>query len=112
MDEGPERVLVLEWGPNSLMTDLIKELDHGLSALPYGSEVVFANTHHPDDSLGMVLQNISLENIKVQGLELGPGLCVRVSVRAVLSSPLDTLFHHLFAHLRQQRTCDWKTAIP
>lgn len=56
---------MLGWGPNSLMSDLIKELDHGLSALPGGSEVVFANTHHADDSLGVVLQQISLEYIKV-----------------------------------------------
>lgn len=47
------------------MTDLIKELDHGLSALPAGSQVVFANMHPADESLGVVLQNVSLEYIKV-----------------------------------------------
>lgn len=66
VDEGPERVLVLGWGPKCLMADLIKELDHGLSPLPAGSEVVFANTHNPDDTLGAVLQNTTLDYIKVR----------------------------------------------
>jgi hypothetical protein len=48
------------------MADLIKELDHGLSPLPAGSEVVFVNTHNPDDTLGAVLQNTSLDFIKVR----------------------------------------------
>jgi hypothetical protein len=47
------------------MADLIKELDHGLSPLPAGSEVVFVNTHNPDDTLGAVLQNTTLDYIKV-----------------------------------------------
>jgi hypothetical protein len=58
-------VLVLGWGPKCLMADLIKELDHGLSPLPAGSEVVFVNTHNPDDTLGAVLQNTTLDFIKV-----------------------------------------------
>jgi hypothetical protein len=65
VDEGPERVLVLGWGPKCLMADLIKELDHGLSPLP-ASEVVFVNTHNPDDTLGAVLQNTTLDYIKVR----------------------------------------------
>jgi hypothetical protein len=58
-------VCVLGWGPNSLMASLIKELDHGLSALPKGSEVTFVNMHSPHDSLGQALQNITLENVQV-----------------------------------------------
>lgn len=56
---------MLGWGPLSLMQDLIKELDHGLSALPEGSEVTFVNTHNPHDSLGQALENVTLENIRV-----------------------------------------------
>lgn len=56
---------MLGWGPNSLMLDLIKELDHGLSALPKGSEVVFVNVHNPHDSLGQALQHVTLENVQV-----------------------------------------------
>ncbi|WIA29180.1 hypothetical protein OEZ86_011691 [Tetradesmus obliquus] len=72
VDEGPERVLVLGWGPKCLMADLIKELDHGLSPLPAGSEVVFANTHNPDDTLGAVLQNTTLDYIKVHHVNANP----------------------------------------
>ena len=60
---------MLGWGPNSLMVDLIKELDHGLSALPKGSEAVFVNMHSPHDSLGQALQHVTLENVKV-GMEV------------------------------------------
>lgn len=72
VDDGPERVLVLGWGAQSLMADLIKELDHGLSALPAGSEVVFVNTHSADETLGAVLQNTTLEYIKVSHATTGP----------------------------------------
>lgn len=58
---------MLGWGPSSLMVDLIKELDHGLSALPKGSEVVFVNMHNPHDSLGQALQHVNLENVQVCG---------------------------------------------
>jgi hypothetical protein len=66
VDDHAEKVCVLGWGPNSLMVDLIKELDHGLSALPKGSEVVFVNMHSPHDSLGQALQHVSLENVQVR----------------------------------------------
>jgi hypothetical protein len=66
VDDHPEKVCVLGWGPHSLMVDLVKELDHGLSALPKGSEVVFVNMHNPHDSLGQVLQHITLENVQVR----------------------------------------------
>jgi hypothetical protein len=78
VDEGPERVLVLGWGPKCLMADLIKELDHGLSPLPAGSEVVFVNTHNPDDTLGAVLQNTTLEYIKVLHGGLVNGMMMRM----------------------------------
>lgn len=65
VDECAEKVCVLGWGPNCLMLDLIKELDHGLSALPKGSEVVFVNMHNPHDSLGQALQHVTLENVQV-----------------------------------------------
>lgn len=68
VDECAEHVCVLGWGPNSLMIDLLKELDHGLSALPKGSQVVFVNMHSPHDSLGMVLQHVNLENVQVSTL--------------------------------------------
>lgn len=65
VDDKPVSVCVLGWGPNSLMASLIKELDHGLSALPKGSEVSFVNMHSPHDSLGQALHNITLENVQV-----------------------------------------------
>lgn len=65
VDDRPEVVLVLGWGPACLMVDLLRELDHGLSALPPGSEIVFANTHSARDSLEQALQLVSLENIAV-----------------------------------------------
>jgi hypothetical protein len=72
VDDRPEKVCVLGWGPHSLMVDLVKELDHGLSALPKGSEVVFVNMHNPHDSLGQVLQHITLENVQVRPGKLAP----------------------------------------
>lgn len=66
VDDKPVSVCVLGWGPNSLMASLIKELDHGLSALPKGSEVTFVNTHNPHESLGQALQDITLENVQVR----------------------------------------------
>ena len=39
-----QHLLVLGWGDNVLMTDLLSELDHGPSALPKGSQVTFLNT--------------------------------------------------------------------
>jgi len=76
VDDGPEKVVVCGWGPNSLMADLIKELDHGLSALPAGSEVVFVNTHPPDQSLEPVLQGLCLEHLTVRK----PDLCCAILV--------------------------------
>eukprot|EP00775_Hariotina_reticulata_P013650 gene13650-13773_t len=83
VDDGPEKVLVCGWGPNCLMADLIKELDHGLSALPAGSEVVFVHTHPPDESLEPVLQGLSLENLTVRHVHANPLL------RSSLASKLD-----------------------
>lgn len=65
VNDKPVCVCVLGWGPNCLMNDLIKELDHGVSKLPRGSEVDFVNMHNPHDSLGPVLQHVGPERIKV-----------------------------------------------
>jgi hypothetical protein len=67
VDESPVVLLVLGWGTNSLMADLLRELDHGLSALPRGSEVIFANTHTPGDSLDVVLKTVVLDGLRVSG---------------------------------------------
>jgi hypothetical protein len=80
VDECAERVLVLGWGPMSLMVDLLRELDHGLSALPPGSEVVFVNVHSRHDSLGHALQLVSLDTIQVRW-------CARAGRRACRSGP-------------------------
>jgi len=47
------------------MADLIRELDHGGSCLPPNSELVFMNAHEPEQSLGVVLQSVTLENVTV-----------------------------------------------
>ncbi|KAF8072953.1 hypothetical protein HT031_000613 [Scenedesmus sp. PABB004] len=81
-NDGPQRLVVLGWGSRSLMADLIRELDHGLSALPRGSEVVFLNSHAPEASLGAVLAGTSLENIQVRHVQANP--LVRSSIAAKL----------------------------
>jgi hypothetical protein len=68
VNDNPVCVCVLGWGPSCLMNDLIKELDHGVSKLPRGSEVDFVNMHNPHDSLGLVLQHVSPERIKVRSI--------------------------------------------
>ncbi|KAF6266640.1 hypothetical protein COO60DRAFT_7439 [Scenedesmus sp. NREL 46B-D3] len=86
VDEGPERVLVLGWGPKCLMADLIKELDHGLSPLPAGSEVVFVNTHNPEDTLGAVAQNTNLDCIKVHHVNANPLLRSSMAAKLDMST--------------------------
>jgi hypothetical protein len=68
VDDHPEAMLVAGWGSTDFMADLLRELDHGLSALPAGSEVVFVNSHPAADSLGVVLRSVSLENVMVRGV--------------------------------------------
>ena len=51
----PGSVLVVGWGPDAFMENLLRRLDAGSAALPPGSEVVFANAWAEADSLGRVL---------------------------------------------------------
>ena len=65
VDDHPEKVLVAGWSTNDFMADLLRELDHGMSALPSGSEVVFVNNHSPEDTLAPVLRLMNLEYVTV-----------------------------------------------
>ncbi|KAJ9511776.1 hypothetical protein QJQ45_022650, partial [Haematococcus lacustris] len=70
-DDRPERVLVAGWSEQSFMHNVLRELDHGESALPLGSEVVFVNTHSPQQ-LEYALRATSPRNIKVSHLQADP----------------------------------------
>jgi hypothetical protein len=72
VDDHPEKVLVAGWSTNDFMSDLLRELDHGMSALPSGSEVVFVNNHSPEDTLAPVLRLMNLEYVTVSTLDPAP----------------------------------------
>ena len=47
-----QKLLILGWGDDVLMVDLLSELDHGPSALPKGSQVTMFNTRTQKEVLG------------------------------------------------------------
>ena len=57
-----QHLLVLGWGDNVLMTDLLSELDHGPSALPKGSQVTFLNTRSNHEINGEQLCSLGFQN--------------------------------------------------
>lgn len=72
VDFTAEKVLLCGWADHAFMLDLLRELDHGQSCLPHGSEVVCVNVHDPDESLGKVVRSLTLENVTVRHVQLDP----------------------------------------
>jgi len=63
-DDRPDVVVVLGWGEQSFMRNVLRELDHGNSALPPASTVLFVNNHDPGSSLHAALEVVSCKNIQ------------------------------------------------
>lgn len=72
VNDDPERVMVCGWAEQSFMMDLLRELDHGSSCLPPGSEVIFLNSHDADTTLGEALRSVSLQNVNVSHVMADP----------------------------------------
>eukprot|EP00775_Hariotina_reticulata_P003585 gene3585-3850_t len=72
VDSSPQSILVAGWAELGFMQHLLWELDQGSSCLPPGSEIVFVNSHPPDDTLGAVLRRRHLTNVRVSHVLADP----------------------------------------
>ncbi|BDA43260.1 probable ion channel POLLUX at N-terminal half [Coccomyxa sp. Obi] len=70
--EARETVLICGWREEAFMSDLLREMDHGPSALPAGSSLTLFNNTSTDEVIARVKKRNRLRNLEVEYVSGNP----------------------------------------